>query len=97
MVAGMARVSNDQVIPGGYKEHVYVNKIFEPLRYIDMKKHPEHAIALLPAIEYVYPDLESLPASWTIIGARWGNIGLAKAAGERRLARHRVAVAAGER
>jgi len=45
-----------------------------------MKKNPEHAIGLLPVIERVYPSLASLPACWTIIGARWGNIGLVKAA-----------------
>lgn len=45
-----------------------------------MKKHPENAIPLLPAIERIYPTMEPLPASWTIIGAGWGNIGLAKAA-----------------
>ena len=45
-----------------------------------MKKNPEHAIPLLPAIERIYPNMEPLPATWTIIGAGWGNIGLAKAA-----------------
>ena len=80
LVAGMAASVNEIQLREGFKRPIDENNIFETLRYIDMKKHPEHAIALLPAIEYVYPDLEALPASWTIIGARWGNIGLAKAA-----------------
>jgi hypothetical protein len=45
-----------------------------------MKKNPAHAIGLLPAIERIFPKLESLPAYWTLTGARWGNIGLIKAA-----------------
>ena len=80
IVAGMADSVNRIKLREGFKRPVDENNIFETLRYIDMKKHPEHAIALLPAIEGVYPDLEALPASWAIIGARWGNIGLAKAA-----------------
>jgi hypothetical protein len=80
LVAGMAASVNRIQLREGFKRPIDENNIFETLRYIDMKKHPEHAIPLLPAIERVYPDLEDLPASWTIIGARWGNIGLAKAA-----------------
>lgn len=79
IVAGMAKSVNRIELREGFERPVDENNIFETLRYIDMKKHPEHAIGLLPAIEGVYPDLEALPASWTIMGARWGNIGLAKA------------------
>jgi len=82
IVSGMAKSVNRIQLREGFKRPVDENNIFETLRYIDMKKHPEHAIALLPAIERVYPDLEALPASWTILGARWGNIGLAKAAAQ---------------
>jgi hypothetical protein len=80
LVAGMARSVNEIKIREGFKQPIDRNNIFETLRYIDMKKHPENAIAFLPAIEHAYPHMASLPASWTIIGARWGNIGLAKAA-----------------
>ena len=79
VVGGMARSVNAMTVREGFKQPVDLNNIFETLRYIDMKKHPEHAIPLLPAIVRIYPKMEALPASWTIIGARWGNIGLAKA------------------
>jgi hypothetical protein len=80
LVAGMAASVNRIKIREGFKQPIDRNNIFETLRYINMKKNPEHAIALLPAIERTYPSMASLPACWTIIGARWGNIGLAKAA-----------------
>ncbi len=80
LVAGMAKSVNAIELREGFKRPVDMNNIFETLRYINMKKHPEHAIAILPAIERIYPSMEALPASWTILGARWGNIGLAKAA-----------------
>jgi len=80
LVAAMAESVNRIKLREGFQQPIDRNNIFETLRYVDMKKNPEHAIALLPAIERVYPDLEPLPACWTIIGARWGNIGLAKAA-----------------
>ncbi len=80
LVAGMARSVNEIELREGFKQPIDRNNIFETLRYIDMKKHPEHATAFLPAIERVYPTMESLQAGWTITGARWGNIGLAKAA-----------------
>ena len=76
----MAESVNRIKLREGFQQPIDRNNIFETLRYVDMQKHPEHVIALLPAIERVYPNLEPLPASWTIIGARWGNIGLAKAA-----------------
>ena len=81
LVAGMAKSVNRIELREGFKQPVDRNNIFETLRYVNMKKHPEHTIALLPAIERIYPKLEPLPASWTIIGAGWGNIGLVKAAG----------------
>lgn len=80
LVAGMARSVNRIKLREGFKQPIDLNNIFETLRYIDMGKHPEHAVPLLPAIERIYPSMEALPASWTIIGANWGNIGLAKAA-----------------
>lgn len=80
LVAGMAKSVNALELREGFEQPVDQNNIFETLRYIDMKTHPENAIPFLPAIERIYPTLEALPASWTIIGARWGNIGLAKAA-----------------
>jgi hypothetical protein len=80
IVAGMAASVGRIKVRDGFKQPIDLNNIFETLRYVNMKKHPEHAIPLLPAIERIFPDLEALPASWTIIGARWGNIGLVKAA-----------------
>jgi hypothetical protein len=80
LVAGMAKSVNELKLREGFKQPIDLNNIFETLRYIDMQKHPENAIAFLPAIERTYPTMEALPASWTILGAGWGNIGLAKAA-----------------
>ncbi len=80
LVAAMAASVDRIKLREGFEQPIDQNNIFETLRYVDMKKNPENAILLLPAIERVYPQLESLPASWTIIGANWGNIGLAKAA-----------------
>ena len=81
IVAGMARSVNAMTVREGFKQPVDLNNIFETMRYVNMKRRPEHVIPILPAIERIYPKLAPLPASWTIIGARWGNIGLAKAAG----------------
>jgi hypothetical protein len=80
LVTAMGESVNRIRLRAGFQQPIDENNIFETLRYIDMKKHPEHAVIILPAIERIYPKLEPLPASWTIIGARWGNIGLAKAA-----------------
>jgi len=80
LVAGMARSVNRIRLREGFKQPIDRNNIFETLRYVNMKKNPEHAIGLLPAIERIYPSMAELPACWTIIGARWGNIGLVKAA-----------------
>jgi len=80
LVAAMARSVNKIQLREGFLQPIDLNNIFETLRYVNMRKNPEHAIGILPAIERIYPYMEALPASWTIIGARWGNIGLAKAA-----------------
>ncbi|BCX50322.1 hypothetical protein HAHE_42300 [Haloferula helveola] len=80
IVQGMAESVNRIKVRDGFKQPIDLNNIFETLRYVDMKKSPEHAVPLLPAIERIYPELEELPASWAISGAKWGNIGLAKAA-----------------
>lgn len=81
IINGMADSLNRLKIRDGFQRPIDDNKIFETLRYVDMKKNPENAVPILPSIERVYPNLEPLPASWTVIGARWGNIGLANAAG----------------
>ena len=80
LVAGMARSLNRTPIREGFKQPIDLNNIFETLRYINMRKNPEHAIGILPAIERIYPKLETLPAIWVLKGAGWGNIGLIKAA-----------------
>ena len=80
LVAAMAMSVNKIELREGFHQPIDLNNIFETLRYVNMKKNPENAIPMLPAIERIYPELEPLPATWTIIGARWGNIGLAKAA-----------------
>ncbi len=80
IVAGMAKSVNTMTVREGFKQPVDLNNIFETMRYVNMKNRPEHVIPILPAIERIYPDLAPLPASWTVLGARWGNIGLAKAA-----------------
>jgi len=80
LVAAMAESVNKIQLREGFHQPIDLNNIFETLRYVNMKKNPEHVIPLLPAIERIYPNMEPLPATWTIIGARWGNIGLAKAA-----------------
>jgi len=82
LVAGMAKSLDKLELREGFKQPIDRNNIFETLRYINMQKHPEHAIPLLPAIERIYPSMAALPASWTILGAGWGNIGLAKAAAQ---------------
>lgn len=79
LVAGMARSINATPVRDGFKQPIDLNNIFETLRYVDMKKHPEHVIPLLPAIVRIYPKLKDLPGVWVFTGARWGNIGLIKA------------------
>lgn len=80
IVAGMSKTVAQIKLREGIQREIDENNIFETLRYIDMQKQPEHAIPVLPSIERIYPELESLPAAWTILGDRWGNLGLAKAA-----------------
>lgn len=80
IINGMASSLNRLKIREGFEKPIDANKIFETLRYVDMKKHPENAVPILPSIERVYPHLEILLARWTVTGAKWGNIGLAKAA-----------------
>jgi hypothetical protein len=80
IVAGMAASVNRTKVREGFEQPIDVNNIYETLRYVNLKKHPEHILPLLSAIERIYPDLSEDLAGWTIVGERWGNIGLAKAA-----------------
>jgi len=80
VIAGMAKSVNAMKIREGHKQPIDTNNIFETLRYIDMKNHPQHVIPLLPAIQRVFPKLKGLPGIWVFTGARWGNVGLVKAA-----------------
>lgn len=80
LAAGMAKSVNRIQVREGFKEPIDINNIFETLRYINMEEYPELAIALLPAIERTFPKMPGLHAAWVILGARWGNIGLVKAA-----------------
>jgi hypothetical protein len=80
IINGMAASLSRLKIREGFEEPIDTNKIFETLRYVDMQKNPQNAVPVLPSIERVYPHLEILPARWTVTGAKWGNIGLAKAA-----------------
>jgi len=80
VIAGMAQSVHTMDIREGHKQPIDVNNIFETLRYVDMRNHPEHVIPLLPAMERIFPKLRGGPAIWVFTGARWGNIGLVKAA-----------------
>jgi hypothetical protein len=80
VVVGMANSVNRIKLKEGFKQPIDLNNIYETLRYVNMKKNPEHVIGILPAIERIYPYLSSDLANWTITGERWGNIGLIKAA-----------------
>jgi hypothetical protein len=82
LVNGMAESVNRIKLREGFKQPIDINNIFETFRYVNMKKTPENAIPLLPAIERIYTDMEDLPASWTILGDRWDNLGLVKAAAQ---------------
>jgi len=79
IVAGMAASIKRTPVRDGFKRPIDLNNIFETLRYVDMKKHPEHVIPLLPAMVRIFPKLEGWPGIWLFTGARWGNIGLVKA------------------
>jgi hypothetical protein len=63
----------------GLKENIDVTNIYETLRYVDMKKHPQHVIPLLPAMVRTFPKLNGQLGVWLFTGERWGNIGLIKA------------------
>jgi hypothetical protein len=80
VIARMAKSVNETKIRDGYKQPIDINNIFETMRYIDMKKHPEHVITILPAIERIFPLAKGQHANWIFVGAKWGNIGLVKAA-----------------
>jgi len=80
VMARMGKSINGIKVRDGYKQPIDVNNIFETMRYIDMKNHPEHVIAILPAIERVFPQVTGQAGNWIFTGARWGNIGLVKAA-----------------
>ncbi len=80
IIMGMAAAVNNQPIEEGYLHIVYVNKIFETLRYIDMQKHPEHAILMVPAAQRLMKNMDGGWVIWLFTGARWGNIGLVNCA-----------------
>jgi hypothetical protein len=80
IVADMASAAKNQPIRSGYESPVDVNTIFEPLRYIDMQNHPEHAILMVPAAQRLMKNMDGLLVIWLFTGARWGNIGLVNAA-----------------
>ncbi len=80
IVTGMAHIANNLPIEEGYQQPVYVNKIFEPLRFIDMQNRPEHAILMVPAAQRLMKNMDGLMVIWLFTGARWGNIGLVNAA-----------------
>jgi hypothetical protein len=80
IVAGMAASVNRTKVREGFEQPIDLNNIYETLRYVNLKKNPEHVIPLLPAIERIFPHMKDDLAGWTIVGERWGNIGLAKAA-----------------
>ena len=78
----MAKSVNETKIRNGYKQPIDVNNIFETMRYIDMKNHPEHVIAILPAIKRIFPLAKGQHSNWIFVGARWGNIGLISVLGD---------------
>jgi hypothetical protein len=80
IIAGMAAAANKQPIEQGFQQPVYVNKMFEPLRFIDMQNHPEHAIQMLPAARRLMKNMDGLFVIWLFTGDRWGNAGLVNSA-----------------
>ena len=80
IIAGMARAAREQPIIEGYKVNVYVNKIYEPLRYINMKRHPEHVVEMLEPVQRMTKVMRGQQCAWLLTGARWGNIGLVNCA-----------------
>ncbi|HOD80758.1 MAG: hypothetical protein BWX88_01197 [Planctomycetes bacterium ADurb.Bin126] len=80
IVAGMAASVQRTEVRPGFKQPIDLNNIYETLRYVNLQKAPENIIPLLGAIERIVPDLNDTMACWTIVGERWGNVGMAKAA-----------------
>ena len=48
IIDGMAESLSRLKIREGFKQPIDRNNIFETLRYVDMKKHPENAAPILP-------------------------------------------------
>ena len=46
----MAQSLNRLKIRDGFEQPIDANNIFETLRYVDMQKHPENAVPILPSI-----------------------------------------------
>ena len=82
VIAGMARAANSQPIASGYQAPVDVNAIFEPLRYMDANKHPEHILQMVPAAQRLMKNMDGLQVIWLFTGDRWGNAGLVNSANQ---------------
>lgn len=54
--------------------------MYEPLRYIDMKQHPEHVLGMLEPVQRMMKNMKGQQCAWLLTGARWGNIGLVNCA-----------------
>ena len=80
IIAGMTGAAREQPIVEGYKRPVTVNKIYESLRYINMKQHPENVVGMLDAIQRMTKTMRGQQCTWLLTGARWGNIGLVNCA-----------------
>jgi len=82
IIAGMTGVSSATPIRSGYEAPVDVNKIFEPLRYINLNKYPENAIPMITAAQRLIKNTDGLQAIWLFTGDRWGNAGLINCANQ---------------
>lgn len=82
IIAGMARAANSQPISSGYEAPVDEMEIFEALRYLDAKKHPEHILLMVPATQRLMKNLGGLHAIWLFTGDRWNNPGLVNCANQ---------------
>lgn len=80
IVAAMADAVGRTTLREGFKQPIDLNNIYETLRYVNLKKNPEHIIPLLPVIEKYYPAMDGALGRWVVVGEGWGNIGLATAA-----------------
>ncbi len=80
VIAGMAHSVNAIQIRDGFKQPIDTTNIYETLRYIDLKQHPENIIPLLPTMVRVFPKMEGSFALWLYTGEGWGNTGMIKAA-----------------